>query len=67
VDGRVTAYIAAGIRDSGVGRKAHVYDQFISKPGHIEKVRAFYDKRGIDRAFRSARRWKRSKTISARC
>jgi hypothetical protein len=48
--GASTAFIAAGIRDSGIGRKAHVYDQFISKPGHIEKVRAFYDKRGIDRA-----------------
>jgi hypothetical protein len=47
--GASTAFIAAGIRDSGIGRKAHVYDQFISKPGHIEKVRAFYDKRGIDR------------------
>jgi hypothetical protein len=48
--GASTAFIAAGIRDSRIGRKAHVYDQFISKPGHIEKVRAFYDKRGIDRA-----------------
>jgi hypothetical protein len=48
--GASTAYIADGIRQSGVGLRAHVYDQFISKPGHIEKVRAFYDKRGIDRA-----------------
>lgn len=47
--GASTAYIAAGIRDSGVETKAHVYDQFISKEGHVEKVRAFYDKRGIDR------------------
>lgn len=46
--GASTAYIAAGIRDSGVQTKAHVYDQFISKAGHIEKVRAFYDKNGID-------------------
>jgi hypothetical protein len=48
--GASTAYIAAGVRDSGAPIKAQVYDQFISKPGHIEKVRAFYDKRGIDRA-----------------
>jgi hypothetical protein len=47
--GASTAYIAAGIRDSGVEAKAHVYDQFISKAGHVEKVRAFYDKQGIDR------------------
>jgi hypothetical protein len=46
--GASTAYIAAGIRDSGVSAKAHVYDQFISKAGHIEKVKAFYDKNGID-------------------
>jgi hypothetical protein len=46
--GASTAYIAAGIRDSGVQTKAHVYDQFVSKAGHIEKVRAFYDKKGID-------------------
>ncbi len=47
--GASTAYIAAGIRDSGIERKAYVYDQFISKTGHIEKVKAFYDKEGIDR------------------
>lgn len=46
--GASTAYIAAGIRDSGVQTKAHVYDQFISKAGHVEKVKAFYDKQGID-------------------
>jgi hypothetical protein len=46
--GASTAYIAAGIRDSGVTTKAHVYDQFISKVGHIAKVQAFYDKQGID-------------------
>ena len=46
--GASTAYIAAGIQDSGRGGKVHVYDQFISKPGHIGKVKAFYDKRGID-------------------
>jgi hypothetical protein len=45
--GASTAYIAAGMRDSG-GGKAHVYDQFMSKPGHIGKVKAFYDKQGID-------------------
>jgi hypothetical protein len=46
--GASTAYIAAGIRDGG-GGKVHVYDQFISKVGHIEKVKAFYDKIGIDK------------------
>jgi hypothetical protein len=46
--GASTAYIAAGLRDSG-GGKVHVYDQFISKAGHIEKVKAFYDKNGIDK------------------
>jgi hypothetical protein len=47
--GASTAYIAAGIRDSGVQTKAHVYDHFKSKPGHIAKVQAFYDKEGIDK------------------
>lgn len=48
--GASTAYIAAGIRDSGVKAKAQVYDKFQSKPGHIRKVKEFYSKRGIDRA-----------------
>jgi predicted O-methyltransferase YrrM len=48
--GASTAYIAAGIRDSGVDGFVHVYDKFETKPGHIAKVRAFYDKRGIDKA-----------------
>jgi hypothetical protein len=48
--GASTAYIAAGIRDSGAKRKAHVYDHFKSKPGHIQKVKAFYDKVGLDKA-----------------
>lgn len=47
--GASTAYIAAGIRDSGAGTKAHVYDQFVSKPGHIGKVKAFYAKENIDK------------------
>jgi hypothetical protein len=46
--GASTAYIAAGVRDSGAPIKAQVYDQFVSKAGHIEKVKAFYDKQGID-------------------
>jgi hypothetical protein len=46
--GASTAYIAAGIRDSGVDTKALVYDKFESKHGHIAKVKAFYDKKGID-------------------
>lgn len=48
--GASTAYIAAGMRDAGVEHKAHVYDKFLSKQGHVEKVKAFYAKRGIDKA-----------------
>ena len=48
--GASTAYIAAGIRDSGFAQKAKVYDKFQSKPGHVRKVAAFYSKRGIDKA-----------------
>lgn len=48
--GASTAYIAAGIRDSGVRRKAQVFDKFQSKAGHIAKVKAFYAKNGIDKA-----------------
>lgn len=48
--GASTAYIAAGIRDSGVKAKAKIYDKFQSKPGHIRKVKEFYSKRGIDKA-----------------
>jgi hypothetical protein len=48
--GASTAYIAAGIRDSGVERKALVFDKFQSKPGHIRKVREFYSKRNINKA-----------------
>lgn len=48
--GASTAYIAAGIRDSGAKTKAQVYDKFQSKPGHIRKVKEFYSKRGIDKA-----------------
>lgn len=44
--GASTAYIAAAIRDSGADTKAHVYDKFLSKPGHERKVRAFYEKHG---------------------
>lgn len=47
--GASSAYIAAGIRDSGIGTKAQVYDYFRSKPGHIGKVKAFYAKEGIDK------------------
>jgi hypothetical protein len=47
--GASTAYIAAGVRDSGGSIKAQVYDQFISKAGHIGKVQAFYDKHGLDK------------------
>jgi hypothetical protein len=48
--GASSAWIAAGIRDSGMKCKAKVFDRFESKPNHITKVKAFYDKHGIDRA-----------------
>lgn len=48
--GASSAYIAAGLRDSGKRTKALVYDHFKSKPGHIGKVEAFYKKHGIDKA-----------------
>lgn len=44
--GASTAYIAAGIRDSGFAAKVHVHDKFLSKPGHERKVQAFYDQQG---------------------
>lgn len=43
--GASTAYIASAMRDAGAG-KAHVYDKFLSKPGHVRKVEAFYAKQG---------------------
>lgn len=46
--GASTAYIAAGIRDSGANAKAHVYDKFQSKPAHAAKVKLFFDREGID-------------------
>jgi hypothetical protein len=46
--GASTAYIAAAIRDSGFETKAHVYDKFLSKPGHVRKVEAFYETHGGD-------------------
>lgn len=46
--GASTAYIAAGIRDSGVDTKVHVYDHFISKAGHADKVTAFFAETGAD-------------------
>ena len=45
--GASSAYIAAAMRDSGTGRRAHVYDKFQSKPGHVRKVREFYAKEGF--------------------
>lgn len=44
--GASTAYIAAGIRDSGVKTQAHVYDRFISRPLHAEKVKAYHREHG---------------------
>lgn len=58
--GASSAWIAAGMRDS-TGGKAHVYDRFLSKPGHAAKVKAFYANHGgngempmgnCERAFR---------------
>jgi hypothetical protein len=48
--GASTAYIAAGIRDSGADRKALVFDKFETKGGHLRKVREFYAKRNIEKA-----------------
>jgi hypothetical protein len=48
--GASTAYIAAGYRDGGGQGAVQVYDKFLSKPGHIEKVRTFYAKHNIDKA-----------------
>lgn len=47
--GASTAYIAAAMRDSGAG-KAHVYDKFQSKLGHVRKVKEFYSKHRLDLA-----------------
>lgn len=41
--GASTAYMAAAIRDSG--QKVHTYDKFLSKKGHIYKVKEHYAKR----------------------
>lgn len=46
--GASTAYIASGIRDSGVDAVVHVYDKFKSKQVHAAKVAHFYDKAGLD-------------------
>ncbi len=46
--GASTAYIASAIRDSGSDQKAQVYDKFQSKPGHAQKVKTFYAKKGIE-------------------
>lgn len=46
--GASTAYIAAGIRDSGVPTKAHVYDKFQEQPGHARKVNDFFCNRGLE-------------------
>ena len=46
--GASTAYIAAGIRDSGVKQPVWVYDHFVSKAGHKRKVEEFYAKHGLD-------------------
>lgn len=46
--GASTAYMAAAIRDSGAAQKVHTYDKFLSKKGHIYKVKEHYQKRGID-------------------
>lgn len=40
--GASSAYIAAAMRDSGTGKKAHVFDRFVSKIGHADKVKAFF-------------------------
>lgn len=37
--GASTAYIAAGIKDSGIARKLHVYDRWVWDPSHTRKVK----------------------------
>jgi len=46
--GASTAYMAAAIRDSGAQQKMLTFDKFLSKQGHIYKVKEHYEKRGID-------------------
>lgn len=46
--GASTAYIASAIRDAGVSDKVHTFDKFLSKQGHIHKVRDHFMKRGLD-------------------
>lgn len=46
--GASTAYMAAAVRDSGAQQKVHTFDKFLSKKGHIYKVKEHYEKRGID-------------------
>lgn len=46
--GASSAYIAAAMRDSGAGARAHVYDKFLSKPGHADKIGKFYAQQGVD-------------------
>lgn len=43
--GASTAYIAAGVRDSGAETKVKVFDKFQTRPGHKRKVEEFYSKR----------------------
>jgi hypothetical protein len=46
--GASTAYLAAAMRDAGSGQKVHTFDKFLSKQGHIYKVKEHYEKRGMD-------------------
>lgn len=46
--GASTAYLAAAMRDTGVGEKVHTFDKFLSKKGHIDKVAEHFQKRGLD-------------------
>lgn len=46
--GASSAWIAAAMRDSGTGSKAHIYDRFLSKPGHASKVRNWLDSHAPD-------------------
>lgn len=46
--GASTAYMAAAMRDAGAAQKVHTFDKFLSKQGHIYKVKEHYEKRGID-------------------
>jgi hypothetical protein len=47
--GAGTAWIAAGVRDSGANAKAKVYDRFDAKANHAVKVKHWCENHGVDK------------------